>query len=109
NGPLNGGGGIVDYTNICTQFGRVLACGGIGRSPEPSAAATGCGESPKMRAYNQRVSRPMDPRWWHRNLTTFQKVVVANSAIIVIGAIIGPLITVNVSGSRLPFLIGLLA
>ena len=55
------------------------------------------------------MRRPLDPRWWHRNLTTFQKVVVANSAIIVIGAIIGPLITVNVSGSRLPFLIGLLA
>ncbi len=52
----------------------------------------------------------MDPRWWHRNLTTFQKVVVANSAIIAAGAISGPLITLNFSGrTRLPFLIGLLA
>ncbi|HVH65272.1 MAG TPA: HAMP domain-containing sensor histidine kinase [Candidatus Acidoferrum sp.] len=51
-----------------------------------------------------------DPRWWHRNLTTFQKVVVANSAIIVVGAVTGPLITLNLSGrARLPFLLGLLA
>src|ERR1700694_1635521 len=57
------------------------------------------------------VVRPsLDPRWWHRNLTTFQKVVVANSAIIAAGAITGPLITLNFSGrTRLPFLLGLLA
>ena len=52
----------------------------------------------------------LDPRWWHRNLTTFQKVAVANSAIIVVGAVTGPLITLNFSGrARLPFLLGLLA
>ena len=52
----------------------------------------------------------LDPRWWHRNLTTFQKVVVANSAIIAAGAVSGPLITLNFSGrTRLPFLLGLLA
>ena len=52
----------------------------------------------------------MDPRWWHRNLTTFQKVAIANSAIIAVGAITGPLITLNFSGrTRLPSLIGLLA
>jgi two-component system sensor histidine kinase UhpB len=51
----------------------------------------------------------LDPRWWHRNLTTFQKVVVANSAIIVVGAVTGPLIAVNFSRTRLPFLLGLLA
>jgi two-component system, NarL family, sensor histidine kinase UhpB len=52
----------------------------------------------------------LDPRWWHRNLTTFQKVVVANSVIIAAGAVSGPLITLNFSGrSRLPFLLGLLA
>ena len=52
----------------------------------------------------------MDPRWWHRNLTTFQKVVVANSAIIAAGAVSGPLITLNFSGrTRLPSLLGLLA
>src|ERR1700693_3807914 len=64
---------------------------------------------PKMR--REIVVRPsLDPRWWHRNLTTFQKVVVANSAIIAAGAISGPLITLNFSGrTRLPFLIGLLA
>jgi two-component system sensor histidine kinase UhpB len=55
------------------------------------------------------VGNSLDPRWWHRNLTTFQKVVVANSAIIVAGAVIGPLITVNFSRSRLPFLLLLLA
>jgi two-component system, NarL family, sensor histidine kinase UhpB len=52
----------------------------------------------------------LDPRWWHRNLTTFQKVVVANSAIIAVGAVTGPLITLNLSGrARLPFLVALLA
>jgi len=56
------------------------------------------------------VRPSLDPRWWHRNLTTFQKVVVANSAIIAAGAITGPLITLNFSGrTRLPFLLGLLA
>ncbi|MDQ6711063.1 MAG: sensor histidine kinase [Candidatus Dormibacteraeota bacterium] len=52
----------------------------------------------------------LDPRSWHRNLTTFQKVAVANSAIIAVGALSGPLITLNFSGrSRLPFLLILLA
>src|ERR1700720_1724620 len=56
------------------------------------------------------VRPSLDPRWWHRNLTTFQKVVVANSAIIAAGAISGPLITLNFSvPTRLPFFIGLLA
>src|ERR1700716_3033125 len=56
------------------------------------------------------VRPSLDPRWWHRNLTTFQKVVVANSAIIAARAITGPLITLNFSGrTRLPFLFRLLA
>jgi two-component system sensor histidine kinase UhpB len=56
------------------------------------------------------VKRQLDPRWWHRNLTTFQKVVVANSAIITAGAITGPLVTLNLTDrTRLPFLLGLLA
>src|SRR6202171_5784033 len=64
---------------------------------------------PKMRCEIS-VRPSLDPRWWHRNLTTFQKVVVANSAIIAAGAITGPLITLNFSGrTRLPFLLALLA
>jgi len=56
------------------------------------------------------VRASLDPRSWHRNLTTFQKVAVANSAIIVVGALSGPLIALNFSGrSRLPFLLILLA
>ena len=51
----------------------------------------------------------LDPRLWHRSLTTFQKVAVANSAIIVVGAVIGPLIALNFSRTRLPFLLALLA
>ena len=52
----------------------------------------------------------IDPRSLHRNLTTFQKVAIANSAIIVVGALSGPLIALNFSGrSRLPFLLILLA
>jgi two-component system sensor histidine kinase UhpB len=51
------------------------------------------------------VSRFIDPRWWHRNLTTFQKVVVANSAIIVAGAVGGPLIAISASRNRLPILV----
>ncbi len=48
----------------------------------------------------------LDPRSWHRNLSTFQKVAVANNAIIVVGALSDPLITLNFSGrSRLPFLL----
>jgi two-component system, NarL family, sensor histidine kinase UhpB len=56
------------------------------------------------------VRGSLDPRSWHRNLTTFQKVAVANSAIIAFGALIGPLITLRFSGqSRLPLLLILLA
>jgi len=56
------------------------------------------------------VRLSLDPRAWDRNLTTFQKVAIANSAIIAAGAISGPLITLNFSGrSRLPSLLGLLA
>ncbi len=51
----------------------------------------------------------LDPGLWHRSLTTFQKVAIANSAILVVGAVIGPLITINFSGTRLPFLLALLA
>jgi len=56
------------------------------------------------------VRASLSPRTWHRNLTTFQKVAIANSAIIAIGALSGPLIALNFSGrSRLPFLLILLA
>lgn len=42
----------------------------------------------------------------HRNLTTFQKIVVANTAVIALGALLGPLITLRVGGgSRLPVLL----
>ncbi len=42
----------------------------------------------------------------HRNLTTFQKIVIANSAIIAFGAILGPLITLGLGGDpRLPALL----
>lgn len=51
----------------------------------------------------------MDPRRWHRALTTFQKVAVANSAIIVVGAVGGPLIMLNFSGHRLRYLLLFLA
>src|SRR3979409_562793 len=52
----------------------------------------------------------LDPRWWHRNLTTFQKVVVANSVIIAAGAITGPLTPRNFPArTRVAFLLGLLA
>ena len=52
----------------------------------------------------------LDPRVWHRNLTTFQKVAIANSAIIAVGAVGGPLIMLNLSGrSRLPSLLVFLA
>src|ERR1700730_9840063 len=79
------------------------------RHPDRQTAKDWLGLLPKMRC--EIVWRPsLDPRWWHRNLTTFQKVVVANSAIIAAGAITGPLITLNFSGrTRLPFLLGLLA
>ncbi len=51
-----------------------------------------------------------DPRYWHRNLTTFWKVVIANSAIIGVGAVGGPLIMLNLSAhSRLPTLLAFLA
>jgi two-component system, NarL family, sensor histidine kinase UhpB len=49
-----------------------------------------------------------DPRTWHRGLTTFQKVAIANSAIIVVGALAGPLIVLN-AGYRLSYLLGFLA
>ena len=55
------------------------------------------------------VRRFLDPRRWHRGLTTFQKVAVANSAIIVVGAVGGPLIMINFSGHRLPYLLLFLA
>jgi two-component system sensor histidine kinase UhpB len=56
------------------------------------------------------VRSRLDPRTWHRNLTTFQKVAVANSGIIAVGALSGPLIALNFSGrSRLPSLLLLLA
>jgi len=52
----------------------------------------------------------LDPRAWHRNLTTFQKVAIANSAIIALGAAGGPLIVLNFSDrARLPFLMVFLA
>ena len=98
---------------IFTQPG--LSCGaiGIGCAPERAPASTDFGISLKEghRPCLEWVVRvTLDPRWWHRNLTTFQKVAVANSAIIVAGAVSGPLITLNFSGrSRLPFLVGLLA
>jgi len=42
----------------------------------------------------------------HRNLTTFQKIVVANSAIIAFGAVFGPFITLRLRGQeRLPVLL----
>jgi len=50
------------------------------------------------------VSRYVDPRFWHRNLTTFQKLVIANSAVIVVGAVGGPLITLELTGALLPVL-----
>jgi two-component system sensor histidine kinase UhpB len=58
---------------------------------------------------NQIVRGALNPRLLHRNLTTFQKVAIANSAIIVVGAVIGPVVTINSARSRLPFLLGLLA
>jgi len=52
----------------------------------------------------------LDPRYWHRNLTTFWKVAIANSAIIVVGAVGGPLILLNFSvQARWPSLIIFLA
>jgi len=51
------------------------------------------------------VGRYLDPRRWHRALSTFEKVAVANSAIIVVGAVGGPLIMLNVSGHPLPYLL----
>jgi two-component system sensor histidine kinase UhpB len=52
----------------------------------------------------------LDPRSLHRGLSTFQKVVIANSAVIVLGAVLGPLVMLDFSGrSRLPFLVMLLA
>lgn len=55
------------------------------------------------------MNRWYDPRSWHRGLSTFQKVAVANSAIIIVGAVGGPLIMVNFSTpARLPTLIGFL-
>lgn len=51
------------------------------------------------------MSRYLDPRFWHRNLTTFQKLVIANSAIIVVGAVGGPLITLDATRARLPVLL----
>ncbi len=52
----------------------------------------------------------LDPRYWHRSLTTFQKVAIANSAIIAVGAVGGPLITLDFSDrTRLPLLLIFLA
>jgi len=51
------------------------------------------------------VSRYLNPGFWHRNLTTFQKLVIANSAIIVVGAVGGPLITLEVTRALLPVLL----
>jgi two-component system, NarL family, sensor histidine kinase UhpB len=48
------------------------------------------------------------PRWivaLHRNLTTFQKIVIANSAIIAFGAVLGPLITLELGGTERPLAI----
>ncbi len=50
------------------------------------------------------MSRYLNPGFWHRNLTTFQKLVIANSAIIVVGAVGGPLITLEVTRALLPVL-----
>jgi two-component system, NarL family, sensor histidine kinase UhpB len=50
------------------------------------------------------VSRYLNPRFWHRNLTTFQKLVIANSAIIVVGVVGGPLITLELARALLPVL-----
>jgi two-component system sensor histidine kinase UhpB len=50
------------------------------------------------------VSRYLNPLFWHRNLTTFQKLVIANSAVIIVGAVGGPLITLGVRGQLLPVL-----
>jgi two-component system, NarL family, sensor histidine kinase UhpB len=55
------------------------------------------------------VRHLLDPRQWHRALSTFQKVAVANSAIIIVGAVGGPIIMLNVSGQRLPYLLIFLA
>ena len=47
---------------------------------------------------------------WHLNTTASTKVAVANSAVIAVGAISGPVVALNFSGrSRLPFLLILLA
>jgi two-component system sensor histidine kinase UhpB len=51
------------------------------------------------------VSRYLNPGFWHRNLTTFQKLVIANSAIIIVGAVGGPLITLEVTRALLPVLL----
>ena len=51
------------------------------------------------------MSRYANPRFWHRNLTTFQKLVIANSAIIIVGAVGGPLITLEVTRALLPVLL----
>ncbi len=51
------------------------------------------------------------PRWMvalHRNLTTFQKIVIANSAIIAFGAILGPVITLELGGTERPLVLLLL-
>lgn len=56
------------------------------------------------------MRRYWDPRWWHRNLSTFWKVVIANSAIIVVGAVGGPLIVLDLSApTRFPSLVIFLA
>src|ERR1700730_5256783 len=112
SGPLKEGRGYVS-----TPVWASANAPGIRRGPECRTGFIPIGKRakdwpgllPKMRC--EIVVRPsLDPRWWHRNLTTFQKVVVANSAIIAAGAITGPLITLNFSGrTRLPFLLGLLA
>ncbi len=51
------------------------------------------------------MSRYVNPGFWHRNLTTFQKLVIANSAIIIVGAVGGPLITLEVTRALLPVLL----